>query len=235
MAPKTKTRQEKAFNALRADILAGRLTPGQKLPFAELCADYSVSVGVIREALSRLAEQGLVQVEPQLGFRVTSISEADLVHLTEARREIETLTLRHAFAEGGVAWESEVLAAHYRLGRCPQLDPEDPDRLNDDWVEAHAVFHHTLLDGCENPRLKSIALQLRDAAELYRRWSVPLGHRPERDIAGEHQALVDAVMAGDVAEAVRVLDRHIALTTELLLESGLIEPSEPNRRGIVAS
>ncbi|MGO4247618.1 GntR family transcriptional regulator [Paenarthrobacter sp. RAF54_2] len=234
MAPKTKTRQEKAFNALRADILAGRLTPGQKLPFAELCADYSVSVGVIREALSRLAEQGLVQVEPQLGFRVTSISEADLVHLTEARREIETLTLRHALAEGGVAWESEVLAAHYRLGRCPQRDPEDPDRLNDDWVEAHAVFHQTLLDGCENPRLKAIALQLRDAAELYRRWSVPLGHRPGRDIAGEHQALVDAVTERNADEAVRVLDRHIALTTELLLDSGLIEPSD-GRRGSVAS
>jgi len=235
MAPKTKTRQEKAFNALRADILAGRLSPGQKLPFAELCANYAVSVGVIRESLSRLAEQGLVQVEPQLGFRVTSISEADLVHLTEARREIETLTLKHAFAEGGVAWESEVLAAHHRLGRCPQRDAEDPDRLNDDWVEAHAVFHQTLLDGCENPRLKAIALQLRDAAELYRRWSVPLGHHPERDIAGEHQALVDAVTSGDVDGAIRVLDRHIALTTELLLNSGLIEPAESNRQGSVAS
>ena len=235
MAPKTKTRQEKAFNALRADILAGRLTPGQKLPFAELCTNYSVSVGVIREALSRLAEQGLVQVEPQLGFRVTPISKADLVHLTEARREIETLTLKHAFAEGGVRWESEVLAAHHRLGRCPQSDPEDPDRLNDEWVEAHAVFHRTLLDGCENPRLKAIALQLRDAAELYRRWSVPLGHHPERDIAGEHQAIVDAVTAGDADGAMAILDRHIALTTELLLDSDIIAPSTNAESASVAS
>lgn len=227
MVAKLKTRQEEALKALRGDILAGRLIPGQKLPFAELCANYSVSVGVIREALSRLVEQGLVQVEPQQGFRVTPISGPDLVYLTEARREIETLTLRHAIAEGGVSWESEVLAAHYRLRRCPRLDPEDPVRLNDDWVEAHAVFHATLLDGCRNPRLKAIALQLRDSAELYRRWSVPLGHRPQRDIEGEHQAIVDAVTAGDTEGAIQALDHHIALTTELLLDSGLAVPAAP--------
>ena len=56
--------------AMRSDILSGRLTPGAKLPFAELAARYGGSTSVIREGLTRLVEQGLVQAEPQHGFRV---------------------------------------------------------------------------------------------------------------------------------------------------------------------
>lgn len=227
MVGPSKTRQEQAYKELRSDILAGRLKPGEKLPFAELCANYSVSVGVIRESLTRLSEQGLVAVEPQQGFRVVPISKTDLVHLTEARREIEALTLRHAMKEGGYAWESQVLAAHHRLARQPRLDPADHDRLSDEWVEAHAEFHDTLLSGCGNPRLRAIAKQLRDSGELYRRWSVPLGLRPERDIEAEHQAIVDAVLAGEVEQASELLDRHISLTTELLLASHVVQFSDP--------
>lgn len=50
---KKRTRQQVAYDALRADVLSGRLEPGQKLPFAEMCERYGTSVGVIREALTR--------------------------------------------------------------------------------------------------------------------------------------------------------------------------------------
>lgn len=56
---------------LRADILSGRLLPGYRLKFPLLSARYDVSVSVLREALVRLAEQGLVQSEPHQGFVVT--------------------------------------------------------------------------------------------------------------------------------------------------------------------
>ena len=88
------TRNGEALIRLRADILAGRVIPGQKLAFADLCSRYGVSVGVIREALSRLVEQGLVSSTPQQGFSVAAISRTDLHHLTEARCEIESLALR---------------------------------------------------------------------------------------------------------------------------------------------
>lgn len=205
---------------LRSDILAGRLVPGQRLPFVELSANYPFSVGVTREALSRLVEQGLVQSEPQKGYYVTPISRTDLVHLTVARREIEALTLRHAMEDGGVAWESELLAAHHRLAATPLTVEGDAARFSEEWSEAHSVFHETLLLGCENPRLTAIATQLRASAELYRRWSLPLGHAESRDVAGEHRGIVDAVLAHDTDLAIARLDAHIALTTNLLLESG---------------
>jgi DNA-binding GntR family transcriptional regulator len=226
MVVQPKTRQDDAYQRIRADVLAGRLKPGQKLPFAELSESYPFSVGVLREALSRLVEQGLVENEPQRGYFVTPLSRTDLLNLTVARREIETLTLRHAMANGDFAWESEVLAAHHRLATTSFYALGDPSRISEEWAEAHSVFHQTLLSGSENPRLTAIATQLRASAELYRRWSLPLGHGESRDIAQEHRAIVDAVLVHDVELAVRLLTDHINLTTNLLLEAGAADPVE---------
>jgi DNA-binding GntR family transcriptional regulator len=211
------TRTERVYAELRADILGGRQRPGARLPFAELTARYEASMGVVREALSRLAAEGLVESEPQFGFRVVPLSIADLQHLTNARAAIETLVLGQAVEHGGVSWEADVLAAHHRLEHTPQRAEDDPSRLSDDWTVAHAAYHHALLAGCPNPRLLAIADSLRDSAELYRRWSVPLAHG-HRDIAGEHRAILDAVLAHDPDAATAALAAHIQHTTNVLLE-----------------
>jgi DNA-binding GntR family transcriptional regulator len=208
---------ERVYAELRADILGGRQRPGARLPFAELTARYGASMGVVREALSRLAAEGLVESEPQFGFRVVRLSIADLKHLTDARTAIETLVLGQAVEHGGLTWEAEVLAAHHRLERTPQMAADDPSRLSDDWTTAHAAYHHAVLAGCPNPRLLAIAESLRDAAELYRQWSVPLGHA-HRDIAGEHRAILDAILDHDPDAATSALAAHIQKTTNVLLE-----------------
>ncbi|GAC1592129.1 MAG: GntR family transcriptional regulator [Acidimicrobiales bacterium] len=213
-----RAKAEDVYGRLRADILAGRHQPGQRLRYAELCERYSTSMGVLRESMLRLAEQGLVKGEPQQGFQVVALSIGDLRELTDARRELECLTLRHAIAEGDVEWESRLVAAHHRLSRAPQLDIDDNARLSDHWVSAHAEFHDLLLEGCSNRRLKDIAGSLRAAAELYRRWSVPLGH-DDRDIDAEHAAILSAVLARDSDEAVMHLGEHIEHTTHILLTS----------------
>jgi len=218
----TTTRVRQAYDALRADILGGRRRPGARLPFIELCADYGASMGVLREALSLLTAEGLVQSAPQLGFRVRSLSLADLRELTDARSEIETLVLRRAISEGGLDWESDVLAMHHRLERTPQAAEGDAERLSDAWVAAHAAFHAALLSGCRNSRLRVMAGSLRDSAELYRRWSVPLGGA-RRDIAGEHLEMLQAVLARDADRAAGALEAHIRHTSRVLIESGASE------------
>jgi DNA-binding GntR family transcriptional regulator len=205
------------YAELRGDVLAGRRRPGSRLLFADLAARYEASMGVIREVLTRLTAEGLVESEPQYGFRVVPLSVADLKHLADARASVETLVLGQAVEHGDVAWESEVLAAHHRLERTPQQEPDDPSRLSASWTAAHAAYHHTLLAGCPNPRLLAVADSLRDAAELYRQWSVPLAHT-QRDIAGEHRAILDAVLARDVDAASAALAAHIHATTNVLLD-----------------
>src|ERR1700683_2974942 len=114
-----------AYEGLRADLLACRIPPGRKLKSQELCLRFSVSLGAIREALSRLTSEGLVVAEPQRGFRVAPISAADLVDLTMVRVEIDTLCLKRAIACGDVDWEARLIAAAHLLARTPELEPED--------------------------------------------------------------------------------------------------------------
>ena len=214
---RVRTRAERVYAELRADILAGRQQPGERLPFADLAARYEASMGVLREALTRLTGEGLVESEPQYGFHVRALSATDLRHLTEARRAIESLVLRQAVEHGGVAWESEVLAAHHRMERTPQMAPDGPGRLSDEWAAAHAAFHRILLAGCPNPRLLAVAESLRESAELYRRWSVPMDHS-RRDIPAEHRAVLDAVLDHDADAAAARLEAHIQRTADVLLD-----------------
>ena len=211
------TRNGEIFARVRSDILAGHLPPGTRLRPAELAAEHAVSLSVVREALARLAEQELVDWVPQTGFRVAPLSLEDLQDLTDLRLDIEVLAIRYAVQRGDVAWEGRVLAAHHTLERTGQFDPVDPARFTDEWAEAHAAFHNTLLAGCQSRRLLQIAAQLRDGSELYRRWSHALAHDYDRDIPAEHRAMLKAVLERDEEAAVRALQEHIKHTTNVLL------------------
>lgn len=210
------TRTEQVYVQLRADILAGRLHPGTKLRFADLIERYDCSTSVVREGLTRLAEQGLVQSEPQHGFHVMSLSVDDLEDLTTARCELEGLVLRISIEHGDIAWESDLVAAHHALDRTPMESDGDAELMSEDWTRAHSRFHGALLAACPNQRLRNMALSLRDAAELYRRWSRPIGHDEYRDVPGEHRALAEAALRGDANEAVQLLEEHLRRTTRAL-------------------
>ncbi len=210
------TRTEQVYAQLRSDILNGHLRPGARLPFAELSERYGGSTSAIREGLQRLVEQGLVVSEPQLGFRVVSLSVEDLLDLTVARCEIEGLALRYAVEHGDLAWESEIVAAIYALEHTP-LDATEPVLL-EDWVAAHQRFHEALIAACPNQRLRAIASTLRNAAELYRHWSRQAESATSvRDIGDEHRHLVEAVLARDADESVRLLELHLRKTAETLI------------------
>lgn len=216
--PKAKTRVLEVHAAVRRTILNGRLRPGERLGPSVLAQEYGVSLSVVREALTRLAEQGLVVSQPQQGFQVTPISKQDLLDLTSTRLDIETLALRRSVERGDVGWRSGVVAAHYVLESTIQYESVDPPILNEGWARAHQTFHAELLAACGGTRLLEFAKSLRDSAELYRRWSSPIGGDTERDIAGEHRDILHAVQALDADLAARLLAAHISHTTDVLLD-----------------
>ena len=213
-ATRARANTEAVHALLRADLLGGVHPPGSRLKFAALCERYGASVSVLREALSRLAEQGLVESEPRIGFRVRSVTIADLRDLTATRIDLETMALRSAIERGGMEWESDLVAAHHRLERTPLLTEDAPPRVADDWETAHARFHAALLEGCGSPWLLGLACTLRDAAEFYRRWSQL--QEPGRDVAGEHRAILEAVLDRDTDTAVARLRDHYQHTADIL-------------------
>src|SRR5580698_2149735 len=207
-----------AYEGLRADLLACRILPGKRLKIQELCTQFSVSLGAIREALSRLTSEGLVVAEPQRGFRAAPISAADLADLTMVRVEIETLCLKRAIEYGDVDWEARLVAAAHRLSRTPERDGNDPARSNEDWAEAHSAFHLALVDGCGSPWLLHLHALLYAQSERYRRLSMPFA-TSGRNVDAEHQAIVTATLARDAETAVRLLAAHLEATTLILLNA----------------
>jgi len=208
----------KVFEALRADILACRFAPGQRLKIGELCDRFEVSLGAIREALARLAAEGLVVAEAQRGFTVAPVSKADLADLTTTRVEIEGLALRRAMLFGDVAWEAGLAAAFDRLSRLPERANEDSARVSDDWADAHQAFHLALVAGCNSPWLLRLRSVLFEQSERYRRLSVRAG-RKDRDVLAEHRAIMDAALERDAERAIGLLSEHILLTTRGLIRA----------------
>ncbi|MFD7003885.1 GntR family transcriptional regulator [Streptomyces mirabilis] len=214
MAGEKPTRAAIVYAKVREEIFQGDLQPGQRLRLVELAQRFDVSQSVVREALTRLSEQGLVLAAPQQGFSVVTVSLGDLNELTEARIEIETMVLRRAIERGGVEWEAAAVAAHHHMVGTPVVLPGG--EMNSEWFTLHEQFHQSLLEGCGNDRLLGSAVSLRDAATLYRRWSRPVGRDFDRDIAGEHQALLDAILSRDADRAAELLTQHIDRTSAAL-------------------
>jgi DNA-binding GntR family transcriptional regulator len=216
------TRADDVYRRLRGDILGGRLVPGQRLKFPDLSQRYETSVGAAREALTRLVADGFVRSQPHQGFCVTPLSYEGLAELTQARAEIEPLVLRFSVREGDVEWEAGAVAAHHVLERTPFFAADDDTHPCDAWSSAHAAFHAALLAGCRNRRMLAVAQSLREEAELYLQWSVAVGR--ERDVAGEHRALLDATIARDADLAAELLRDHIAHTAQLLIRGATDGP-----------
>ena len=133
---------------LRSDILSTKLVPGQKLHIAGLAKQFSVSLAAVREALSRLVADGLVQASDQRGFRVSPVSPADLEDVTRTRIDIEGLALRRSIERGDQAWLNSVESSFAALCAVPQRDPGDPMKHNEVWIARHRIFHRALVNAC---------------------------------------------------------------------------------------
>ncbi len=210
------TLAERVIEAIRDEVLSARIPPGTKLKLVDYSQRFDVSLSVIREAMGRLAEQGLLQANPQRGFSTVPLSTTDLADLTRARVIIETATLRESIANGDLAWEAGVVAAHHRLASTATYDAEGS--INREFAEMHRAFHVALLAGSGNVHLESVATALRDRAELYLHWSRHLGADTCRAVAAEHRELAELAIARDADAAVAALERHIQRTTDSLVE-----------------
>lgn len=209
-----------AYERLRADLLACRLRPGERLRIADLCQHLGVSLPAVREALSRLMAEGLVVGEPRRAIRVAPISAAELKDITDVRLHVEGLCLRRSIETGDLAWEAGMVSAYHHLSRTPEREAEDANRLNDAWSLAHGRFHEALVAACDSPWLLRLRGSLHAQSERYRRLSIPLA-RANRDLGQEHRAIMEACLARDADAALAALRAHLALTTTILLDADI--------------
>lgn len=203
-----------AFEQLRADILLGHLRPGERLRIQSLSDRYQVGATAIREALSRLVSDGLVDFEDQRGFCVSPVSRDELLDLTQVRVDIESLAMRHAVQNGSLEWEANLLSAYHRLSKTPL--PSSPEK-HVSWSDAHRQFHEALISGCASPWLIRLCRLLYDKSERYRNVAERHTSSENRDTFTEHKTLLDAAMARDADLFSQHLAEHYGRTTSIIL------------------
>jgi len=220
--PATRTQTSLAIKRLRAEIINGRLKPNEKLRVLALAERYQLGPSPLREALSRLVTDGLVEAHDQRGFRVSPISREDLIDLTESRCGIECLALSASIKHGDVAWESDVLAAYHRLAHCPV-----PSRIADEglaetpWAECHREFHRMLIAACRSEWLMYFSGLLYEQSERYRTLvGISIEKKQNRDVPKEHEDIMRAVIARDTDTACTLVKQHFSETANSILGVG---------------
>lgn len=208
------SRSEQAWQTLRSAILTGALSPGEPLRFEQLQQMCGMSVSPVREALARLVAAGLVEGEHNRGYRVTSMTLAELDDLVRMRIQLEGWALERSIELGNEDWEASAIASLHRLEHLPRKQGNEPLH-NEEWAARHAMFHEALLAACDSPILLQICRQLFDRSDRYRRLSLTV-ETGARDVAAEHRAILDALLARDSAKAKSLLADHYEGTATFL-------------------
>lgn len=202
---------EIAFRQLRRDVLSGTFPAGNKLKLDELQTHYGFSSSPLREALSRLAQEGFVRADERRGFRVAPLSVEDLADITRMRLMLDPETLAASIAAGDDEWEARVVGAYHRLEKVEGKLGDGPLVLNDEWGELHRSFHLSLFSACESDRLRAWSASLFDQAERYRRTSARQRQTARRK-SNEHRRIMDATLKRDVETACALIREHIKST-----------------------
>lgn len=197
------------YDELRDAIISLRLQPGSRIDKAEICERLQVSRQPLAEALSRLAEERLVSVEPQKGTYVTRVRFGDVAEAAFLREALEVATVRKV---------------------APDIDDETLDRLRlivsyqatartagqaEEFYLLDLRFHATIFERLAYRRVAEAVESARAQTERIRRLLLPTPQRTLNTIV-EHDAIVDALVSRDSELAAAAMRTHLGnLLTEL--------------------
>lgn len=204
------------LSRLKNDILDGRVAPSARLRFADLQVRYAAGIGTLREALSHLLADGLVEQDANRGFRVAAISAEDLRDVSALNIEFERRALVESIKHGRDAWEAGIVLADHRLARLEVLPAEQRRQRSSEWLLCHRQFHLALVAACPSRWLLRVRAQTYDHLERYR--LISQRHRPlGPSKRGDHEAIKRAALDRRAEEAGELLEAHLRSTTETVL------------------
>ena len=194
---------------LRAAIVSGRLQPNERLVEAELTRSLGVGRSAVRTALARLEHEGLVAHERHRGARVRLVDEREAVEILETRAVLEGLAARHAAVH---ASESDLDALRLILAEMRRLlDAGDLIGAS----EQNARLHQRLLGIARHNTASRLISSLKFQLVRFQYRTILLPGRSERSFA-EHQAIVEAIAAGDPDAAEAAMRTHLSHVAEAL-------------------
>lgn len=217
-----KTLTARLEETIRLDVISGALPPGQKLRLAELADRYGVSITPLREALQRLAQNGLVVLDAQVGARVSAVSLHDAEDIYDIRLLLEPEAVSRSVGHADDTWLKELSAAMDELRAASvALDAEassDGELARARWAAwgtAHNAFHAVLVDRCGSQWLRHFIEILHQHSERYRNLARG-GGDVMRAVLDEHEHLFGVATSGDADAAAAATQSHLRLSMEIL-------------------
>ncbi|WP_430474408.1 GntR family transcriptional regulator [Thalassospira lucentensis] len=204
-----------AYDAIRNMIVTGELRPGTKLKIENLKEILQTGASPIREALSLLTSEQLVERLDQRGFRTAPVSQQNFNEILNLRCALEDMALRESISNADDAWEEELVLSHHRMSRT---DAKDIPLFE----ERHKSFHMALLANCHSPILLHYCHQLYDLNVRYRYLAGRSQNYGKRDVKREHREIMEAAVARDIERASEHLLDHYQQTGEFLRQSALV-------------
>jgi DNA-binding GntR family transcriptional regulator len=187
---------------LREQLISLKRLPGEVITEAAIAESYGVSRTPVREAILRLAGEGLVEIFPQSGIFVSRIPLSALPEAIIIRKALEETTARLAAKQ---ATASQLLALQSILQRQREACAVDD---HDAFHEADELFHSTIADVAGHPGLWALILQVKVHVDRYRRLTLPQTGRVAGAIA-EHEKILAALEARNPAAAVAAIGAHL--------------------------
>lgn len=193
-------------NYIKNGIRTGKLTAGQRLIASELAASLQVSLGVVREALSLLDGAGLVEVLPNRGAQIRSLSREDVRQIFELREALE--------GQAAALAARNIRGAKARQALLHAFRKADKAARAGDVVgyrSANAELHHMILALADNPRLLEMATEL--TVPIYQlQLNMLLEAQELETAAAGHQRIVDAILKGNAAAARDEMQQHVRVS-----------------------
>ncbi|MGE5145924.1 MAG: GntR family transcriptional regulator [Candidatus Eiseniibacteriota bacterium] len=205
---------DRAYEAVREDIISCRLGPGVGFSEAWLAAWLGVGKAPVRTALVRLAQEGLVQAMPRRGYRVAPITLRDVQELFALRLMLEPQAAELAAGR---------IAADHLHGFDAAYRPGGADSVRD-LLLADCDFHMAVVHASGNRRLIALVQNLMDDMERLLHAGLQLEAGGD-EIRRAHAALVEALAGGDGAVAARLTARRIEDTRRLVIDALMTSPA----------
>jgi DNA-binding GntR family transcriptional regulator len=214
------TVHESVVDYMRGLILSGRLPPGERLVQSELAEQLGVSRTPVREALHKLAAEGLVTLSSYKGATVADFSILELEEIYTVRCALES----HAAYLAAERISEDTLAGLETLlsGMAQAFQGGDMARL----LEVHHDFHVTVCTAAGGERLQRLAVQHLELTNVYQRLALSLG-RGAIDPVVEHQGILDALRSRDGERAASLVRAHLEATVAELMD--LFRAEDPGR------
>ncbi|WP_424463190.1 GntR family transcriptional regulator [Pseudoclavibacter helvolus] len=198
--------RQRVAAALRAALIAGDLEPGRVYSASALAARFASSATPVREAMLELSRDGMVEVVPNTGFRVTEVSRAELDHLAEVRRLLEVPVMVN-LAEHRTAADAARIRSLLPLVDAMRRAEEAGDMVA--YLTADTEFHTSFLALHGNPELVQIVRRARERSRLHNLQSLAEAGQLTASTL-EHEHMIDAALNRDGERMRELATRHLA-------------------------